>query len=66
MAGEKRSFPYYSSVPDIALKRRGVDGTNPGQEQKNAELFELPDLEPEEAVRSCDLEVLLLASSCIS
>ena len=51
MAGEKRAFPYYSSVPDINLKRRGVDGINPGREVETAETFELPDLEPSEAVR---------------
>ena len=50
MAGEKRAFPYYSSVPDINLKRRGIDGVNPGREVQTAEPFELPDLEPTEAV----------------
>ena len=50
MAGEKRAFPYYSSVPDINLKRRGVGDVNPGREKETAELFELPDLEPSEAV----------------
>ncbi len=50
MAGEKRAFPYYSSVPDINLKRRGIDGVDPGRESESAGLFELPDLEPSEAV----------------
>jgi len=45
MAGEKRSFPYYSAVPEIDLKRRAVEGRNPGLESKPADVFELPDLD---------------------
>lgn len=55
MSGAKRSFPYYSSVPEISLKKRGVEGINPGRENKSAELFELPDIEPSEAVSQTGL-----------
>ena len=51
MAGEKRAFPYHSAIPNISLKKRDLGGLNPGQEQRNADLFELPDLDPEEEVR---------------
>ena len=45
MASEKRSFPYYSAVPEISIKRRAVEAHNPGQESGSADVFELPDLD---------------------
>ena len=32
MSGQKRHFPYYSAVPEIELKKRGVMGIHPGRE----------------------------------
>ncbi len=53
MSGQKRSFPYHSAVPEISLKRRGVEALNPGLESHSAEVFEVPeldDLEPSDTV----------------
>lgn len=42
MTGQKRSFPYYSSVSEIDLKRRAVEGVNPGEEAADANIYEAP------------------------
>ncbi|KAK9804524.1 hypothetical protein WJX73_004516 [Symbiochloris irregularis] len=34
-SGQKRQFPYHSSVPTVEVKRRGVDGFHPGQAHTN-------------------------------
>ena len=64
MAGEKRAFPYYSSVPDIDFKRRAIEGVHPGREIEAAEPFELPDLEPSEAV-SLTSQISQEGSTCL-
>ena len=39
MSGHKRHFPYYSAVPEIELKSRGVGGVNPGREPADVRTF---------------------------
>jgi hypothetical protein len=54
MSGQKRAFPYYSTVPEIDIKRRVIEGQNPGLASRSAEVFELPeleDLDPRDTVR---------------
>ena len=46
----KRSFPYYSAVPSIDLKRRAVEGINPGQESSSPVIFHAPALAEVEGV----------------
>jgi hypothetical protein len=63
MSGQKRSFPYYSAVPEIDIKKRGIEGLNPGLEAHSAEVFELPeldDLEPSDTVREKQVSYLLV------
>ena len=32
MSAQKRNFPYYSTVPEIEIKKRSISGVNPGRE----------------------------------
>lgn len=36
---QKRHFPYYSAVPEIEIKRRGISGVNPGREYVDPRTF---------------------------
>lgn len=36
---QKRHFPYYSAVPEIEIKKRGISGVNPGREYMDPRTF---------------------------
>ena len=36
---QKRHFPYYSAVPEIEIKKRGISGVNPGREYVDPRTF---------------------------
>ena len=55
----KRSFPYYSAVPSIDLKRRAVEGINPGQEGSSPIIFHAPALAEVEGVSLHSCRALL-------
>ena len=52
MSTEKRQFPYYSSVPEVELKRQALGSVNPGLERSEPRTFEAPTSaeEPKEVV----------------
>ena len=39
MSAQKRHFPYYSAVSEIALKKRNISGVNPGREYAEPRTF---------------------------
>ena len=56
---KKRSFPYHSAIPSIDLKRRAVEGINPGQESSSPAIFQAPALAEIEGVSLCSCQTLL-------
>ena len=51
VSGEKRQFPYYSTVPSLEVKRRGVEGFNPGQAQAEPAVHSFPYLQNDPSVK---------------
>ncbi len=42
MSTQKRQFPYYTSVPEVELKRQALGNVNPGLEANEPRTFEAP------------------------
>ena len=49
-SGQKRQFPYYSTVPSLEVKRRGVEGINPGQAVAEPAVHSFPYLSNQNSV----------------
>ena len=62
MSGQKRHFPYYSTVPEIELQKRSFGGVNPGREHAQPRTFIPGNLQPTTAVAGRG-EVQLLGKS---
>jgi hypothetical protein len=52
MSGNKRHFPYYSSIEEVELKRQNISESLPGYERSQPKTFQAPVFTDEQQVLS--------------